>query len=91
VNFDPEPLLRVVGAGVDVQDNVHDQHQAERPSIIVLARRLGVSPRTLHRWLAGQGVPFHHADRICTTLHLHPIQVWGIATYNLGVEADEEE
>lgn len=42
----------------------------------VLAEHVGVTPRTLHRWREGGGVPLRAADRAATRLGYHPVDIW---------------
>jgi len=44
-------------------------------TIKVLASRIGVSRRTLHRW-AVEGVPVERADRAAIALGTHPACPW---------------
>lgn len=46
------------------------------PSPAVLARQLGVTRRTVHRWAQVGLVPPKHADRIAVRLGHHPAEIW---------------
>ena len=46
------------------------------PEPSVLARRLGVTRRTVHRWAQTGLVPPTHADRIAVRLGHHPAEIW---------------
>jgi hypothetical protein len=61
--FDPEPVLRLAGAGTDEEVGV----------------RLGVSALTVCRWRNGRvcGMRVDVADRVARELGLHPSNVWG--------------
>ena len=39
------------------------------------ARRLGTSPRQVHRWRK-EGVPWLFADKLAVRIGLHPCEVW---------------
>ncbi|MEZ5278986.1 MAG: helix-turn-helix domain-containing protein [Acidimicrobiales bacterium] len=45
------------------------------PTITALARRLGVSPRTVSRWRRA-GLSDHQADNAAVTLGYHPLNIW---------------
>lgn len=47
-----------------------------------LARAIGVSPRTIHRWTRG-GIPEFAADRAAIALGYHPCEVWGELWWDL--------
>lgn len=57
--FDFEPLAQAAGS----------------PSGLALARRLGVTDRTIWRWKA-EGLSDHQADRAACALGRHPVSVW---------------
>lgn len=59
--FPVRMLLDVAGAG-----------NAEQ-----LALRLGVTPRSAHRWIGKQLLTREEADVVCTRAGLHPCEVWG--------------
>jgi hypothetical protein len=69
---------------------VHDTKADERghPPDHVLARRLGVTPRSVQRWRHGAGIRIWLADRLAVRLGLHPVEVWGQDFY---VVVDGEE
>ncbi len=48
---------------------------AQPTTIETLASRLGVSPRTIHRW-ASEGIPATQADRAAIALGSHPAYLW---------------
>ncbi len=48
---------------------------AQADGIAALARALGVTPRTVHRW-ANAGVPAHAADRAAIAIGSHPACLW---------------
>ncbi len=49
--------------------------EAHAATIDTLARRIGVSRRTVHRW-AAHGVPTHQADRAAIAIGSHPVCIW---------------
>jgi hypothetical protein len=49
--------------------------EARTSTIGILAQRIGVSRRTLHRW-AKNGVPVEQADRAAIALGSHPAYLW---------------
>ena len=56
-----------------------------KPNVLALARRLGVSAQTVHRW-RNHGVSHHQADRIATALDLHPNILW--PDFHADIEED---
>lgn len=48
---------------------------ARAPSVCELARRIDVTPRTIHRW-QHDGVPLLAADRAAIALGHHPADLW---------------
>lgn len=55
-----------------------------------LARLVGVTPRTVHRW-AHEGVPVFAADRAAAALDDHPCLIWGEAWWVAADAADWSE
>lgn len=49
--------------------------QARASTISTLAMRIGVSRRTVHRWII-QGIPADQADRAAIALGTHPACLW---------------
>lgn len=43
---------------------------------LAAARRLGVSPRTVHRWREDGRLSEQQADRAAVALNLHPFELW---------------
>ena len=48
---------------------------ARADSVVALARAVGVSPRTVHRW-AIAGIPTLAADRAAIAVGSHPANIW---------------
>ena len=49
---------------------------AGNPGVSALARQLGVTRRTVHRWQHAGHVPARHADRAAVRLGHHPAEIW---------------
>lgn len=49
--------------------------EAAAPTIDTLAVRIGVSRRTVHRWII-HGIPADQADRAAIALGAHPANLW---------------
>lgn len=49
--------------------------EAQAPTIGTLATRIGVSRRTVHRWI-NQGIPADQADRAAIAVGTHPACLW---------------
>ncbi len=49
--------------------------EARAPTIGTLATRIGVSRRTVHRWII-QGIPANQADRASIAVGTHPACLW---------------
>ncbi len=49
--------------------------QAQAPTIDTLATQIGVSRRTVHRWI-NQGIPANQADRAAIAVGTHPACLW---------------
>jgi len=57
-------------------------------SIVRIAKEMQVSPRTVHRWLVDDEIPFHSADQVCVhALGIHPAEIWGMAWYTYHTES----
>ena len=48
------------------------------PGTSALARQLGVSRRTVHRWQAAGAIPARRADHAAIQLGHHPAEIWPI-------------
>ena len=49
--------------------------EAAAPNLATLAQRVGVTPRTVHRWNA-EGIPIQQADRAAVAIGSHPGYLW---------------
>lgn len=59
------------------------------PSCIDIARQLGISSRTWHRW-AHEGLGFWRADEIAVSLGVHPMTIW-LDWLDVSLEIDRED
>jgi transcriptional regulator with XRE-family HTH domain len=82
--FDPRPVLRQVDLTLPDLRPVHwrhtNQHREGSSAHTVRdaqrAEALGVSDRTVQRWLHGGRLTARTADRVAAALGLHPALLW---------------
>ena len=55
----------------------------------VLAQHIGVTARTVNRWIEAGGVPEDESDRVAVRCGTHPITLWGQAWIEPGLAAGE--
>lgn len=76
VRLPVEDLIVASGADKVIARNRAGHLQVPAP-FTVLASRVGVRPRTVHRWIAEGGIPLDAADLAAVRCGRHPSEVWG--------------
>ncbi len=57
--------------------------EAQASTIEILAQQIGVSRRTVHRWII-HGIPADQADRAAIAIGAHPAYLWPEHWYSLA-------
>lgn len=75
IHFPPEPLIELVerrlGPVVQLPDNTRDGATSTN-----MAQECGVSRRQIERWRNGKPLTAWAADRVATSLGVHPEAIW---------------